>query len=231
MELGNLLIELLGEDVNFAAFVLGVFRISMVPELDLSENLVGEGAGHDERRMSGGTSEVHESTLGKDDNSMVIGEGVSINLFLDVHALDTGPVVETVHVDFVIEMTDVGNNSVVLHLGHVGGHDDALVSGGSDEDISGGEDVLEFLDLETFHAGLEGADGIDFANDNTGTAGLEGLSTSLTDITVSANDGFFTGDHDIGGSHETIGKRVSASINVIELGLGDTVVDVDALEH
>ena len=41
-------------------------------------------------------------------------------------ALDAGPSVEASHVDLVIEVTNVSDNGVVLHLGHVGGHDDVL---------------------------------------------------------------------------------------------------------
>ena len=37
------------------------------PEGDLSNNLVGEGAGHDEGWVSGSTSEVNKTTLGEDD--------------------------------------------------------------------------------------------------------------------------------------------------------------------
>jgi len=62
MEGGDLLIEFLGKDVDFTLLVLIVVFVG--PELDLSEDLVGEGAGHDERGMSSGASEVKESTLG-----------------------------------------------------------------------------------------------------------------------------------------------------------------------
>jgi len=57
MEGGDLLVKLLGEDVDLADFVFVV--ILVLPELDLSEDLVGEGAGHDERGMAGGATEVH----------------------------------------------------------------------------------------------------------------------------------------------------------------------------
>ena len=49
----DLLIEGLGEHVNSERVLL-----SLGPEGDLGEDLVGERAGHDERRVSGSTSEV-----------------------------------------------------------------------------------------------------------------------------------------------------------------------------
>jgi hypothetical protein len=204
VESGDLLVELLGEEVDTTVLVL--FGSFVLPEFNLGEDLVGERAGHDERGVTGGTSQVKETSLSKDDDSMAIGEDVSVDLLLDVGALDTGVVVKSVHVDLVVEVTDVSNNSVVLHLGHGVDHDDSLVTGGGNEDIAGLDDGLEFLNLVAFHAGLEGADGVNFSNDNTGSTSLHGLGASLTDITESSNEDFFTGNHDIGGSHETVGE-------------------------
>jgi len=46
-----------------------------------------------------------------------------------------------------------------------------------------------------------------------------------------ANNDFFTSDHHIGGSHDSIWERVSATVNVIELRFGDRVVDVHCWEE
>ena len=89
--------------------------------------------------MSSGASEVHKTTTGEDDDSLAVGEDEAINLILDVLDLDTGVVLETLHIDLVVEMTNVAYNSIVLHLGHIGGHDDLEVSSGSDENISGAD--------------------------------------------------------------------------------------------
>jgi len=181
--------------------------------------------------VTGGATEVHESSLGKDDDTVTIGEYVAVDLVLDVDNLHAGPFIHTFHIDFVIEVTDVCDNSVVLHGSHVLGHDDTLVTGGGDVDIGGGENRFDSLDLVTFHAGLEGADGVNFSDNNTSTAGLHGLSASFADITETEDDDLFTGNHNIGGSHETIGERVSASVDVVELLLGNAIVDVDGLEE
>jgi hypothetical protein len=181
--------------------------------------------------VSSGATEVEETSLGKDDDTMTIGELVAVNLLLDVDALDTGVFVKTFHVDFVIEVTDVSNNGVVLHLGHMLSHDDALVSGGSDIDVGSLQDRFDSLDLVTFHASLEGANGIAFSDDNSSSASLHGLSATFADITETEDDNLFTSNHDVSGSHETIGKRVSATINVVELLLGDAIVNVDSLEE
>eukprot|EP00983_Pelagomonas_calceolata_P028066 880486-Pelagomonas_calceolata.AAC.3 len=56
----------------------------------------------------------------------------------------------------VIEVADVAHDGVVLHLGHVVGHDDVLVAGGGDEDVGGLQHILQGSDLPSsargFHA-------------------------------------------------------------------------------
>jgi len=229
MEGGDLLVEFLGEDVYFTLLILVV--VAVHPEVDLSESLVGERAGHDERGVASGTAQVQETAAGEHDDTVAIGEHKAVDLFLDVDDLHAGVVLNSLHVDFVIEVADVANNSVVLHLSHMFGHNDVVAASGSDEDIGGLEHALKALDLKAFHASLEGADGVDFSHNDTGTASLHGGSASLADITISANDNLFTGNHDISGTHETIRERVAAAVDVVELGLGDAVVDVDGTEE
>lgn len=74
---------------------------------------------------------------------MAVWEDEPVALWLDVLALDAWPVEETGHVDLIIEVTDVADDGVVLHLSHVCGHDDILVAGGGNEDVSGLDNVLK----------------------------------------------------------------------------------------
>ena len=72
--------------------------------------------------------------------AMAIGEFVTINLVLNVEYLDAWVGVESFNVNFIVEMTNISNDSVVFHLGHMLDHDNILVTGGSDVDVSGVED-------------------------------------------------------------------------------------------
>ena len=51
MQLGDLLIEMLGENIDLV-FIAAMIR----PQLDLRQHLVGEGRTHHEARMSGGAA-------------------------------------------------------------------------------------------------------------------------------------------------------------------------------
>tara|TARA_R110002003_G_scaffold28_16_gene1661 strand:- start:18704 stop:19177 length:474 start_codon:yes stop_codon:yes gene_type:complete len=67
---------------------------------------------------------------------------------------------------------------------------------------------------------------------------VESLGAALADITETSDDSDLAGNHDIGGTLDTVDERLTAAVQVVELGLGDRVVDVDggdeealALEH
>lgn len=67
-------------------------------------------------------------------------------------------------------MSNVSDNGVVFHLSHVVGHNDVFVSGGGDEDISFFNNFFKSDNFDSFHAGLEGADGINFGNVDSSSA-------------------------------------------------------------
>jgi hypothetical protein len=98
-----------------------------------------------------------------------IGEDPSVALGFDLDSLDAWVGFKTSHVDFVIEVTNVANDGVILHFSHVVSHNDVVVSGGSDEDIGFLQDGLDSLDVQSFHKSLEGTDGVDFGNSDSGT--------------------------------------------------------------
>lgn len=75
----DLLVELLGEHMDTKRELL-----RSGPERNLSEDLVGERAGHHERWVACGASEVDKTTLSKQDDMATVGHRVSIDLGLDV---------------------------------------------------------------------------------------------------------------------------------------------------
>ena len=53
----------------------------------------------------------------------------------------------------------------------------------------------------------------------------------MSAMSATANHSALASCHDIGGSHDAIGKRVPASVDVVEVGLGDAIVDVEGWEE
>ena len=226
MEAGNLLVQSLGEDVDVSGLVLA--SVLFLPELQLGEDLVGERRRHDERGVASGATQVEKTTFSEDNDTLSVGENELVNLGLDGDTL--GGLHQTIHVNFVIEVANVSDNGVVLHLGHVLGHEDSLVTGAGDEDISCLDNIVQSLDGETFHASLEGTDGVNLGDGDDATAGTHRRGAALSDVSVSANDGLLSGKHNVGGTHNTVRERVLAPVKVVEFGLGDRVVDIDGRE-
>ena len=117
----DLLVELLGKHVDTERE-----RGRVGPQGDLGKNLVGEGARHDERWVTGGTatggaglvvraSDVHtfdlpqvdETTLSKEDDVAAVLQQEAVNLGLDVGSA-LGICLEPGNVDLDVEVADAG---------------------------------------------------------------------------------------------------------------------------
>ena len=135
---------------------------------------------------------------------MTVWEFIAINLVFNVCDFDTWIIFKTFNVNFVVEVTDVANDGVILHLCHVLSHNNIFVTSCSDENISSMNNRLNSLDLITFHTGLKSTDWITFCDNYARSACLHCCCASFTDITKSTDNNLFTCKHNISSSHETI---------------------------
>ena len=85
--------------------------------------------------MASCVTEVQQTTFRKNDDGLACGEDPFVNLWLDVAALDTREICLSNNVDFVVKVTDVANNRLMLHFRHVLSCDDVLAACCGDEDI------------------------------------------------------------------------------------------------
>ena len=146
MQPRHLLVEPLGKAVN-------THRKFLPPQLHLREALVREGVRHDERRVTRGAAEVHQTPFGQNEDRMPVGEGELIDLRLDV-GLHGRRLLEARHLDLVVEMADIADDGLVAHPLHVFERDDVAVARTRDEDVALGERALDGLHLEALHGGL-----------------------------------------------------------------------------
>jgi hypothetical protein len=135
-------------------------------------------------------------------------------------------------------VTDVADDGVVGHSLEVHASENVTAAGGGDKDLTLGSSLLHGGDLEAGDGSLESVDGINLGDNDASTHAVESLGTALADITETSNNGDLASNHDIGGTLDTVDERLTAAVQVVELGLGDGVVDVDggdeetlALEH
>jgi len=187
--------------------------------------------------VTSGTSQVDETALGKKDDVAAAGHKVAVDLGLDVGD-GLGVLLEPRNVDFDVEVTDVADNGVVGHSLEVDTSQNVTAAGGGDEDLTLRSSVLHGDNLVAGNGGLESVDGVNLSDENASTHAVESLGTALSDITEASDDGDLASNHDIGGTLDTVDERLTAAVEIVELGFCDRVVDVDggdeqtlALQH
>ena len=124
-------------------------------------------------------------------------------------------------------MKRTADDGVVAHGLEVTANQDVTAASGGDEDLTLGSGLIHGGDLVALDGSLEGVDGVNLGDQDAGTHAVQGGGAALANVTVAGNDGDLTGDHHVGGTLDTVDQRLLAAVQVVELGLGDGVVDVD----
>ena len=157
-----------------------------------------------------------------------------VELRLDVASLGLPTLLQLLqpsHVDLVVEVTDVANNRLVLHLEHVLGIDDVLVPRRCDENVRSGNKVFDSLDFIAFHRRLQCTNRIDFGDDHAATLTSQRLATTLAHVPISANNRDLARKHHVRRTIQSVNQRVTATVQIVELALRHRVVDVDRWEQ
>merc|ERR1740122_578151 len=162
---------------------------------------------------------------------MTIWEDEAVDLWLDVLTNDAREALEASHVNLVVKVANVAHDCVVLHLLHVGKGNDIEVASGRREDVNLAHNRLNVSDFKALHASLQGTDGVDLSDDHARTTTPHGKGAPLANVAVATHQGPLAANHDIRGTHDAIGQRVPATINIVELRLGHTIVHVDGGEQ
>merc|ERR1712176_919422 len=177
--------------------------------------------------MASGTSQVQETSRGQHDDTAAVRENKPIDLRLNVFDFDALCTLESSHIDFVVEVANVTNDCIVLHLLHHIDCDDVEVAGGCHEDIDLSNDTFHWSNLETFHACLQSANRIDLGDYHATTATTHCERRALANIAIPTNQNAFPSDHDICGTHDAIRKRMPATIDIVKFRLCHTIVHID----
>ena len=87
--------------------------------------------------------------------------------------------------------------------------------------------VFNSSDLVALHRSLQRINGINLGDDHPAAETSERLGAALTDISIAGDHGDLASQHHISGALDTVDQGLPAAIQVVELRLGDGVVDVD----
>lgn len=170
--------------------------------------------------MSGSTSQVDETALSEEDDVAAVLHEEAVDLGLDV--LDGSSVLlQPGNINLDIEVPNIADDGIIGHLLEVLAGKDISATGCGNKDLTLASSLLHGCDLVTGNSSLESVDRVDLGDEDTSTHAVKSHSTTLSDITEASNDGNLTGDHDIGGTLDTVDQGLTATVKVVELGLGD----------
>ena len=104
--------------------------------------------------MTGGAAQIDQAALGQQHDPLAVRELDLVDLGLHVRPLE---VPERLDLDLVVEVTDVADDRVVLHLHHVVDGDQAHVAARRDEQVGLGRGVQRVTNrLRSGHADVDG---------------------------------------------------------------------------
>ena len=104
------------------------------------------------------------------------------------------------------------------------------VAGGGDEDVGLVGRIVHGDDAIAFHRRLQRADGVALGDPDLRGERTQRLRRALAHVAVAGHDRDLAGDHHVGGALDAVDQRLTAAIQIVELALGDRVVDVDRRE-
>ncbi len=219
MQRGDLLVEVLGQGIDLLLVLAGLGE-----QLDLGQRLVGERGRHHERGMAGRVAEIDEPAFGQKDDLLAVGELDLVDLRLDVVPLQ---VAQRRDLDLRIEVADVADDRPVMHLAHVVEGDDVDVAGGGDENVGARRGFVHRRDLVALHRRLKRADRVDFGDHDPAAGVAQRRGRALADVAEARDHRHLAGHHHVGAAADAVDQRLAAAVEVVELRLGDAVVDVD----
>merc|ERR1712232_300365 len=228
VEAGHLLVQVLWQKVDLV--LVALIFLPILEQVKLCKHLIGKGARHDKGGMACGAAQVQQATSCKHDDAMAIWEDEAVNLRLDVLDFYPREGFQLCHFNFIVEVTNVADDCVVLHLLHVIDSDDFEVTSGRRENVNLANHGLQGYNLEALHACLQRADWVNLCNQHTGTSATHGKGAALANIAIAADEGALASNHDVGGAHDAIWQRMAASVDVVELRLSNAVIDIDGRE-
>jgi hypothetical protein len=114
---------------------------------------------------------------------------------------------------------------------HVVVGDHVVVAGGGDEDVGLVGRLVHGHHAVAFHRRLQRADRVDLGDPHRGRQAAQRLRAALAHVAVAGDHGDLAGDHHVGGALDAVDQRLAAAVEVVELRLGDRVVDVDGRER
>ena len=154
--------------------------------------------------MSCGATKINKPPFSQHNNAVTVRKGVLVNLWLNNVFHNTREIIESFHLDFNIEVADITNNRIVLHCFHMLDANDVSTTCRGYKNIAFFYGFFHCSYFITFHRCLQGANRVDFGNDNSCAETAHGVCTALAYVPIPSNDNDFSRNHDIGGAFDSV---------------------------
>jgi len=128
-------------------------------------------------------------------------------------------------------MTNISHNSIVLHFWHHISRNNTFISCCTDKNIHFFKNIIDSNHLKSLHTCLKSTDWVNLSNIDSCTCTFHGLSTTFSNITKTCNNNFFSWNHNISCSVDSINEWMFTSIDIIKLGFCNRVIDINAREN
>ena len=162
---------------------------------------------------------------------MSIREIITVYLWFDVHTFDARIMFQSIYLNFIIEMADVANDSLVFHFLHVVDTDNIDITCRSHKDVTFQTSLFHRHYFETFHCSLQCTDRVYFRYEHPRSVRTHGVRTAFTHITITAYHYHFSGNHHICCTLDSIGQRFAATVQIIKLRFRYRVVYIECREQ
>ena len=121
------------------------------------------------------------------------------------------------HVDLVVEVADVADDRLVLHLPMCSAVMMSRLPVAVMKMSARVDDVLDGADLVALHERLQGADRVDLGDDDARALAAQRRRAALAHVAVAADHGDFARHHHVGRAVDAVQQRVAAAVQVVEL--------------
>src|SRR5690625_2838588 len=175
----------------------------------LRNRLVGKGGRHHKGGVPGGTTQVDQTSLGQQDDTLAIRKDHMIHLRLDLLPLQ---ICQAGHIDLIIKVTDITDNRLILHALHMLARDHMVVAGSGHKNIRMLHGLLHGHDLITLHGCLQGTNGVDLGYPDLGLERRKCLGTALAHITKATNHSDLACYHDVSSALDSVYQGLTATV-------------------
>ena len=176
--------------------------------------------------MTGCATEIHQAAFSQDENLFTISKCVTVELRFNDFLFDRSVTIQRTHLNFVVKMSNIANDGLVLHTFHILESDDIFIPGSCDINISFRQGLFHRLDFIALHGSLQCTNRIHFRYHYSSAKTAHGLGTAFPNITIAADHNHFSGDHHIGCPFNAIGQWFTVAINIIKFGFGNGIIHI-----